>query len=117
MDFGQKNASWPMPHSDTGAANYVISPENRADILQWLRSKSVDPSGETSIIEFLETLIDLDSLPSEDSRYDTLRGELIQHTELNNDYDWSWMYFDHRLNLRAGDPEFFLKFLCRMLHP
>jgi hypothetical protein len=47
----------------------------------------------------------------------SMRADVERHVLWNNDYPDDWMLRDPRLNLRAGDPELFLKFLCLMAHP
>jgi hypothetical protein len=94
-----------------------IAPENRTDILDWIQSQSLDPTGEMTDLNFLNRLVDLDSLPSHDERYSTMGQDVVAHTEWNNDYERGWMLYDERLNLRSGDPDLFLRFLCMMAHP
>ncbi len=68
-------------------------------------------------VEFLSRLYNLDELPSYDSRY-RARGDIIQHTVNNDDWDTFWAFSDGRFKLANGsDDEPLLKLICEMLHP
>ena len=69
-------------------------------------------------VEFLSRLYNLDELPSYDSRYRSARGDIIQHTVNNDDWDDYWVFSDARFNLSNGsEDEPLLKLLCEILHP
>ncbi|MEG0691577.1 MAG: protein kinase [Oscillospiraceae bacterium] len=74
--------------------------------------------GRCDEISFLSRLYNLDELPSYDSRYRNARGDIIQHTVNNSDWDDYWVFSDGRFNLSNGsNDEPLLKFLCEILHP
>ena len=74
--------------------------------------------GRLSEIEFLSRLYDLDNMPSTDRRYSNARGDIIQHTINNDDWDNFWYFSDDRFHLSNGnDDEYLLRFICEMLHP
>ncbi len=70
-----------------------------------------------SHVKFLERLVDLDSLPSTWEHYDTMREQLEMNLDYFHNKSPQWMLDDSRLNLRRGDPDMFLRFLCLMAHP
>ena len=67
-------------------------------------------------VKFLGRLFDLDSLPSTDSRFDTARGDIWQHTVNNYDWEGIWIKEDNRF-LRGCSDETFLNFLAELFHP
>lgn len=73
--------------------------------------------GRLSEIEFLERLYDLSSLPSNDSRYKDAKGDIIQHTVANDDYEDCWVFLDDRFGLTHGNDATFLRFICEIFHP
>lgn len=48
-------------------------------------------------VEFLSRLYNLDELPSYDSRYRSARGDIIQHTVNNDDWDTFWGIFGRKI--------------------
>lgn len=72
--------------------------------------------GRLDDIRFLNRLYKLKELPSNDSRYTDMEGDINQHCLFNNDWgDW-WFVGDPRLALYEDD-EKFLNFVCEMIHP
>ena len=74
-------------------------------------------SGKLSEIDFLSRLYDLDNMPSNDPRFPNAKGDIVQHTVNNYDWDDYWFFSDDRFHLLNGDDQFLLRFLCEMLHP
>lgn len=72
--------------------------------------------GTESEISFLERLVDLNKLPSNDPRFDNMIGDIWQHTENNDDWDLDWVFTDDRLNLKHND-QLFKEFLEQIFHP
>jgi hypothetical protein len=68
-------------------------------------------------VEFLNSIFDLSSLPSHDSRYKDMAGDLFQHRENNNDWDEDWVFSDPRINLLRCADEKYLQFICEIFHP
>lgn len=93
-----------------------ISEITRRDIRDELRLRNTQWSGRLDEVEFLSRLYPLQSLPSGDSRFQDMAGDVYQHRINNLDWDEWWVFDDSRLRLDSDD-ETFLKFLCEMIHP
>lgn len=94
-----------------------VSEVTRRAIIDHLVTAKVDWSGRLNDHEFLARLYDLDSLPSEDSRFRSAAADIYQHTVNWSDWPSDWVFFDHRFNLLGCSDEEFLAFLCEMVHP
>ena len=72
--------------------------------------------GRLDELEFLERLYNLDEMESNDSRFPTFKGDIIQHRY--NNYDWEdyWFFEDDRLGLMKDD-EHFLNFIKEIFNP
>jgi len=101
--------------SASGRAN-TISELTRRDIFDFIRT-NVNWAGRLSETEFLERLYPVSDLPSCDSRFENMAGDIWQHTVNNNDWDDDWVLTDPRLELESGPDEVLLAFLAEMLHP
>jgi AbiJ N-terminal domain 3 len=62
-----------------------ISRETRRNILDWLAVERTEWSGRLSEEAFLDRVVDLDTLPSTDSRFSSARGDIRQHRSDNDD--------------------------------
>jgi len=78
---------------------------------------SVYWSGRIAEPDFLSRLYNLASLESTDYRFKNAIGDIWQHRVYNHDWDDDWVFYDSKFNLKYGDDENFLKFLCEMFHP
>ncbi|CAA0243927.1 AAA family ATPase [Tenacibaculum maritimum] len=67
------------------------------------------------IMEFLGTVWDLKSMPSEDARFKDAEGDIVQHTINNNDWEIEYL-FEDRLRL-YDDDETFIRFIETVVHP
>ena len=67
--------------------------------------------------DFLSRLYDLAKMESTDSRFSNAAGDIWQHRVNNSDWDNDWVFYDKRFNLKYGEDENFLRFLCEMFHP
>lgn len=94
-----------------------ISEVTRRDILDLLRAEKVRWNGRLSEVQFLERIFDLNSLSSHDHRFKTAEEDIIQHREINDDWENEWIYDDERFDLLHSKDEIFLRFLCEMVHP
>jgi AbiJ N-terminal domain 3/Abortive infection C-terminus len=94
-----------------------ITEVTRRNIFDSLTIERVNWSGTLPEIDFLSRLMDLSAMPSTDWRYDDFAGDIWQHRENNNDWDYYWVFNDPRINLLGCDDTSFLQFLCEMLHP
>lgn len=63
-------------------------------------------------------MFDLENLPSSDSRFINVAGDIWQH-RINNPNDWddNWIFNDSRFYLLNCADSNFLNFLCEMIHP
>ncbi len=74
-------------------------------------------NGGITELDFLNELYNLKSLPSKDSRYNNAYDDIYQHTINNNDWNFGWVFYDSRFNLKGCEDEELLKFICRIFHP
>ena len=72
--------------------------------------------GRLQEIDFLKRLYNLKSMQSYDSRFVNAEQDIFQHTVMNNDYPYCWIFEDERFNLMDGSDEIYLKFLCEVFH-
>ncbi len=95
-----------------------ITRQTRINIIDLLKIESIYWAGSLSDIDFLGRIFDLKSLPSNDSRFEDMLGDIWQH-RVNNSHDWDddWVYSDSRIDLINCDDAPFLQFLCELLHP
>ncbi|WP_028889790.1 AbiJ-related protein [Tenacibaculum ovolyticum] len=95
-----------------------ITKKIRLDILRVLLSES-DLFGESqddiNIINFLDEMFELKSLPSEDSRYSNAYDDAFQH--LVNNYDWEYEYVLTERFSVISDSKTFINFLNKVIHP
>lgn len=94
-----------------------ITQITRRDIVDAISVEKINWSGRMEEPEFLSRLFNLDSLPSQDSRYKHAALDIWQHRVNNLDWDDNWVFHDGRFSLMTGDDEMFLAFLCETLHP
>lgn len=106
------------PRPEWRHAKGDVSRATRQNIIDGLKIDQVAWSGRLEDVEFLQRLYDLESLPSNDSRFPNAAGDIWQH-RVNNPFDWpdDWIYEDARFNLMQGSTDAFLRFLCEMVHP
>ena len=106
------------PRPEWRHSNGDLSRATRQNIIDGLKIDRVAWSGRLEEVEFLQRLYDLESLPSNDSRFEDAAGDIWQH-RVNNSTDWpdDWVYDDARFNLLQGSTDAFLRFLCEMVHP
>lgn len=116
--FGVKIVPEVKPQPDWRQSKDDISSSVRQNIFDILRVGNVVWSGKLDEVEFLQRLYDLKKIPSNDSRYSDVAGDIWQH-RVNNPEDWDddWVYGDARFNLLRGSSDHFLRFLCQVVHP
>jgi hypothetical protein len=95
----------------------TISVVTRLNIFDTIRVKGVAWSGRLPEDDFLSRLFDLQSLPSDDGRFENAAGDIWKHRVVNSDWEEHWVFTDKRFNLLHGPDDVFLRFLCEMLHP
>lgn len=66
------------------------------------------------ILEFISGIWDIDNMPSTDSRYHTLRGDIQQHFINNDDWDWEYLFSEIlKLFKDEGKYKKFLEFVVK----
>lgn len=95
-----------------------ISKQTRTNIIDIIKIEKIYWAGNLDEIKFLNRMFDLQKLPSNDSRFKDMLGDIRQH-RINNPNDWEdeWIFTDRRIDLLNSDDAIFLQFLCEMLHP
>lgn len=115
-DYGAKAntlAKLVLRLSPTGV--FTISEITRRNIMDELYARNNIP-GKYDLVEFLNRIWDLDSMPSTDSRFKTASGDIWQH--MINNYDWDEIYlYEKYLELLTATDEVFIKFLEQVVHP
>ncbi|MFW0777149.1 MAG: abortive infection family protein [Rickettsiales bacterium] len=94
-----------------------ISEITRQDIIDAIQVEQIIWSGRMDETAFLSRLYDLTSLPSTDRRFDNAEGDIWQHRINNYDWDDDWVFYDSRFDIKNGDDEILLRFLCETIHP
>lgn len=104
----------------TQEGKLIISDLSKRDIFDLLRVGLYELEfqyfGKYSEIAFLNRIINLDDLPSFDSRFSNMKQDIRQHTINNDDWDIDWVFEDERLNL-TNDNDLFVKFINNIFHP
>lgn len=97
-----------------------ISDLSKKDIFDLLREglyqKEFQYFGRCSEIAFLNRIINLDELPSSDSRFSNMKQDIRQHTINNDDWDIDWVFDDEIINL-MNDNDLFIEFVNNIFHP
>lgn len=95
-----------------------LSKKLKLDILRALLTEKElfgIPDSAENIIKFLDEMLDLKALPSEDARFKNAYDDAYQH--LVNNYDWEYEYvLTERFNI-IDNTETFIEFLNRIIHP
>lgn len=73
--------------------------------------------GRLNEIDFLKRIYDLNNMPSYDSRFSNAEEDIVQHTILNDDYEYCWVFEDERFQLKDGEDRIYLEFICEIFHP
>ena len=95
-----------------------LSKNLKLDILRVLLTEKElfgTPDSEENIIKFLDEMLNLKALPSEDIRFQNAYEDAYQH--LVNNYDWEYYYvLSERFNI-IDNTETFIDFLNKIIHP
>ncbi|MFB3891130.1 MAG: abortive infection family protein [Phycisphaerae bacterium] len=102
---------------DDAPSGRSISELTRQNIFDAISVGRISWSGRLMEPDFLSRLYDLDSLPSQDSRFTMAAGDIHQHRVMNDDWTSDWVFADSRFGLKHASDEAFLRFLCEMVHP
>ncbi|GIQ68359.1 hypothetical protein XYCOK13_11830 [Xylanibacillus composti] len=73
--------------------------------------------GRLEEIEFLKRLYNLKEMPGSNKRYQNAEEDIWQHTVNNDDYPFCWVFEDERFQLKDGNDESYLRFICEIFHP
>lgn len=98
-----------------------ISQENKKEIFNILIKSQTDFLGDqhnnwiNNNFEFLKSIWDISTMPSEDSRYPNASGDIYQHMINNDDWDLEYL-FTVRLKIYE-DNEVFIKFIEAVVSP
>lgn len=101
----------------TKSPDGTIGQETRTSILDEMRARETIWYGALSVVDFLNRIFDLDSMPSFDGRYKTATEDIWQHCINNDDWSLDWIYTDSRFCLYKVHQETFLKFVVEVLNP
>ncbi len=95
-----------------------ISEITRRNIFDYIQIEGFSYNGRLDEVDFLSRMFNLNSLRSNDSRFNNVADDIWQH-RINNPNDWpdSWIFQDDRFELLFCDDSIFLQFLCEMIHP
>jgi len=69
------------------------------------------------ILGFLSEIWDIESMPSEDHRFENAFGDIYQHTVNNDDWDLGYLFIQRLNLLDDGSDEIFIKFLETIVSP
>ena len=106
-----------ITHPDRTANTKLISRNTRLELFDWLSQERILWCGRLEQADFLSRLYDLKRLPSADYRFDDARGDIVQHTSNNDDWEIDWVLTDPRFELLDGRDELFLNFIEQSANP
>jgi len=94
-----------------------ITELTRTDIVDALLLDKEQPfHGKLDLISFLKRVWPLESMPSEDNRFENAEGDIWQHTVNNYDYDESELLYK-RLRINEVPDKQFVRFLDTCMNP
>lgn len=93
-----------------------ISEVTRRNIIDYLFLRDYPFHGRLDLINFLNRIWDLSSMPSTDNRFENAEGDIWQHMINNNDWEYDYLLYTYLDLLKCND-ERFLTFLETCLHP
>lgn len=95
-----------------------LSKKLRLDILKALLTENElfgTPDSDENIIKFLDEILNLKALPSEDARFKNAYDDAYQHLVNNNDWEYDYVLTE-RFNI-IDNTETFIEFLNSIIHP
>ncbi|MFS4474399.1 AAA family ATPase [Chryseobacterium sp. T20] len=95
-----------------------LSKKLKLDILRTLLTENElfgTPYSNGNIIKFLDEILNLKALPSEDARFKNAYDDAYQHLVNNNDWEYDYVLTD-RFNI-IDNTETFIEFLNSIIHP
>lgn len=72
--------------------------------------------GELEIVEFLDRVFNIKSMPSEENEFDTFEYDVIRHMRCNDDWDYYYL-LKEKMNLLYVSDKVFINFLEQIVHP
>ena len=94
-----------------------ISEITRRDIFDNLHIENFIYNGRLEESDFLSRIFTLEAMPTSDSRFENVAGDIWQHRVNNDDWPDNWIFTDSRFNLSKCDDSVFLQFICETVHP
>ena len=92
-----------------------ITPVTRRHILEGIASENW--FGKLSELDFLDRIFNLHQLPTSDTRFSDMYGDVMQHRVNNDDYENTWFITDQRLDILNVPDDKFMLFITQMMHP
>lgn len=115
-DYGSKaNALLKLVRRLNSTGLFMISEITRRNIMDELYARN-NITGKYELVEFLNRIWNLDSMPSTDYRFKTAAGDVWQHMVNNSDWDDVYL-FEKYLELMIATDELFVKFIEQVVHP
>ncbi len=114
-----KNGELPeqlTQHVRARKATARLTEVTRRELVELLLGRSVPFHGNLPLLDFLSRIWDLDSMPSEDHRFETASNDIWQHIINNADWDYEYLLVD-RLDVLNVLDDVFLKLLEMTVHP
>jgi AbiJ N-terminal domain 3 len=85
----------------------AFPPELRERLLRLAKRNRFSWTARISYVDFYKQILDLEALPSTDSRHDSALGDMWQHTMNNDDWDEDYILDDARFSpLKMTDDQF-----------
>ena len=72
--------------------------------------------GKLEIVEFLDRVFNIKSMPSEENEFDTFEYDVIRHMRCNDDWDYYYL-LKEKMNLLYVSDKVFINFLEQIVHP
>lgn len=79
-----------------------------------IKDEKFNYTGRLNEVQFLSRIFNLKKMESNDNRFSNMYGDILQHTVRNDDWDYNWLLYDERLDIRG---ENFIKFIEEIFHP
>ncbi|OGC48750.1 hypothetical protein A2W32_01220 [candidate division WWE3 bacterium RBG_16_37_10] len=94
-----------------------ITAKTKNLIFNEIKKRKIIYHGKLDEVDFLNRVVDMKALPSEDPRFNDMYSDLWQH-RINNPTDWDeyWFFNDKRINLLSND-DTFIRFITELLSP